>query len=112
MSYSDADPVGRGLVASLARPGGNVTGLSLQSTDLVGKRIELLRDIVPSFRGLAALGNVGFAGAVLAAKFVVFRIELFVLSVRDFMNAEKERFTDLHLMSGRFIPIARCPFGS
>ena len=49
----DADPVGRGLVASLARPGGNVTGLSSQSTELVGTRLELLREIVPSFRRLA-----------------------------------------------------------
>ena len=46
----DADPVGRGLVASLARPGGNVTGLSSQSTELVGKRLELLREIGPGFR--------------------------------------------------------------
>ena len=51
----DADPVGRGLVASLARPGGNVTGLSSQSTELVGKRLELLREIVPGFRRLAVL---------------------------------------------------------
>ena len=41
------DPVGMGLVASLARPGGNVTGLAMQSTDLVGKRLALLREVVP-----------------------------------------------------------------
>jgi ABC-type uncharacterized transport system substrate-binding protein len=60
----DADPVGRGLVASLARPGGNVTGLSLQSTDLVGKRLELLREVLPDVRRLAVMGNAGFPGAV------------------------------------------------
>jgi putative ABC transport system substrate-binding protein len=53
------DPVDRGLVASLARPGGNVTGLSLFATDLAGKRLELLREIVPGLRRLAILGNVG-----------------------------------------------------
>jgi len=53
------DPVGTGLVATLARPGGNVTGLSLQSTDIVGKRIELLHEIVPGFHRLAILANPG-----------------------------------------------------
>jgi putative tryptophan/tyrosine transport system substrate-binding protein len=53
------DPVRTGIVASLARPGGNVTGLSLLATDLTGKRIELLREVVPSLRRLALLGNVG-----------------------------------------------------
>ena len=53
------DPVGAGLVASLARPGGNVTGLSLQAPDLVGKRLELLREVVPGLRRLAILVNVG-----------------------------------------------------
>jgi putative ABC transport system substrate-binding protein len=43
------DPIGSGLVASLAKPGGNVTGLSLQATNLAGKRLELLREIVPSY---------------------------------------------------------------
>ena len=42
-----ADPVGSGFVASLARPGGNVTGLSVQATDLAGKRLELLREVAP-----------------------------------------------------------------
>ena len=53
------DPVGNHLVDSLARPGGNVTGLSVQSNELAGKRIELLREVVPGLRRLAILGNVG-----------------------------------------------------
>jgi ABC-type uncharacterized transport system substrate-binding protein len=51
------DPVGSSLVASLARPGGNVTGLSVLSTDLPGKRIELLREAVRGLRRLAIIGN-------------------------------------------------------
>ena len=51
------DPVGSNLVASLARPGGNITGLSVLSTDLAGKRIELLREIVRGLRHLAIMGN-------------------------------------------------------
>jgi putative ABC transport system substrate-binding protein len=53
------DPVSTGLVVSLARPGGNVTGLSLQQTDLAGKRLELLREVVPALRRLAILANAG-----------------------------------------------------
>jgi ABC-type uncharacterized transport system substrate-binding protein len=49
------DPVASGFVASLARPGGNATGLSIQGTDLVGKRLELLREVVPSLRRLAIM---------------------------------------------------------
>ena len=52
------DPVGAGLVASLARPGGNVTGLSSQSPDLTGKRLALLREVVPNLRRLATMANV------------------------------------------------------
>ena len=59
------DPVASGLVASLARPGGNLTGLSTQSTDLVGKRIEILREVVPGFHRLAILGNVGSPQSVM-----------------------------------------------
>jgi putative ABC transport system substrate-binding protein len=51
------DPVGSGLVASLAKPGGNVTGLSIQANELAGKRIELLREVLPQFRRLAILFN-------------------------------------------------------
>jgi ABC-type uncharacterized transport system substrate-binding protein len=59
------DPVGAGLVASLARPGGNVTGLSVQSPDLVGKRIDLLRELLPGLRRLAIMANVGYPAALL-----------------------------------------------
>ena len=52
------DPVGTGLVASLPRPGGNITGLSAQTTDTVGKRLELLRELMPGIRRLAIMGNV------------------------------------------------------
>jgi putative ABC transport system substrate-binding protein len=53
------DPVGTGLVASLARPGSNVTGLSNQSADLPSKRLELLREVVPGLRRLAIMANIG-----------------------------------------------------
>jgi putative tryptophan/tyrosine transport system substrate-binding protein len=59
------DPIGSGMIASLARPGGNVTGLSLLSSELVSKRIELLRDVLPNLSRLAVIANVGSRGAVL-----------------------------------------------
>jgi putative ABC transport system substrate-binding protein len=51
------DPVASGFVASLAQPGGNATGLSIQGTDLVGKRLELLREVVPGLRRLAIMSD-------------------------------------------------------
>jgi putative ABC transport system substrate-binding protein len=60
-----ADPLGTGLVAGLARPGGNVTGLSVQNTDLAGKHLELLRDLIPGLHRLAIMVNVGNSTAVL-----------------------------------------------
>src|SRR5262245_41304931 len=60
-----SDPVGTGLVASLARPGGNVTGLSNQVSDTGGKKIELLREVVPGLRRLAILANVGNPASVM-----------------------------------------------
>ena len=59
------DPVGAGVVASLARPGGNVTGMSIQQTDTAGKRIELLREVVPRLARLAVMANSGAPGAMI-----------------------------------------------
>ena len=59
------DPVGTGLVASLARPGGNVTGLSIQQTDTATKRVELLRELVPNLRRLAITANAANPAAAL-----------------------------------------------
>jgi putative tryptophan/tyrosine transport system substrate-binding protein len=62
---SAGDPVGTGLVASLARPGGNVTGLSNQQADTATKRLELLQEVIPGLARLAILANVGNSAAVL-----------------------------------------------
>jgi putative tryptophan/tyrosine transport system substrate-binding protein len=59
------DPVGSGFVASLSRPGGNVTGLSLQAPERAGKRLELLRQLVPSPRRLAILFDATYLATVL-----------------------------------------------
>jgi putative ABC transport system substrate-binding protein len=59
------DPISAGVVASLSRPGGNVTGLSLQQNDTIGKRLELLREVVPNLSRLAIMANVDTPGAVL-----------------------------------------------
>jgi putative tryptophan/tyrosine transport system substrate-binding protein len=60
-----SDPVGTGLVASLARPGGNVTGLANQISDTAGKKLEFLRELVPSLRRLAIMAHVGNPASVL-----------------------------------------------
>jgi putative ABC transport system substrate-binding protein len=79
-----ADPIGSGLVASLARPGGNVTGLSVQQTDLAGKRLELLREVVPGLRRLAIMANVGNPGAVLGMREVQAMVGTLGLDVETF----------------------------
>jgi putative ABC transport system substrate-binding protein len=60
-----SDPVGNNLVASLARPGGNATGLSILQTDLAAKKLEILRETLPGLRQLAALTNIGSPASVL-----------------------------------------------
>ena len=88
------DPVGMGLVASLARPGGNVTGLSNQSSDLAGKRLEFLREVIPELRSLAVLVNIANApggGAELAAVKAAARtleLEIIALEVRQAAEIE------------------------
>jgi putative tryptophan/tyrosine transport system substrate-binding protein len=81
------DPVGIGVVASLSRPGGNVTGLSLQSADLAGKRLELLREVMPGSRRLAILINAASPNAALEVGEVraanqKFDFEVAVLEIR------------------------------
>src|SRR5499427_1805978 len=58
------DPVGSGLVASLARPGGNVSGLSNLSTGLAAKRLELVREVFPNLRRLAVMANADFSAGL------------------------------------------------
>ena len=58
-----SDPVGTGMVASLARPGGNVTGFSIQATDLAGKRLALLREALPALRQLAIMADFGLSAS-------------------------------------------------
>ena len=65
------DPIGTGLVPGLARPGGNVTGVSAQQADTAGERLELLRKAVPGLRRLAILVNAGDPGAVLDSREVL-----------------------------------------
>ena len=78
--------------ASLARPGGNVTGLSQLQADLAGKRLELLRELLPDVRRLAVLANVAFAGAVQETEEVRLAAGKFGLEV---VPAEIRRAEDL-----------------
>ncbi len=78
------DPVGTGLIQSLVRPGGNVTGLSIQQTDTAGKRLELLREVVPSLRRLAIMANVSFPDAVMEMREVQETARAFNLEVSTF----------------------------
>jgi putative ABC transport system substrate-binding protein len=87
---SVGDPVGAGVVASLARPGGNVTGVTGQSADLAAKRLQLLREVVPESRIIAVLANPATPFAQLAlketraaAEILHVRLELLELKTSD-----------------------------
>ena len=91
MTYS-SDPVGTGFVASLARPGGNVTGLSNISSELSGKRLELLREVVPGLSRVAFLWNSDVKGALLDYK----ETEAAARSLRlELQSVEVSRVEDL-----------------
>jgi len=81
------EPVESGLVASLVKPGGNVTGFSVQSIDLVGKRIEILRELLPDLRQLAVIADAGYSASMLEKDEVQssarkFGIEVDLLAIR------------------------------
>jgi putative tryptophan/tyrosine transport system substrate-binding protein len=109
---NDSDPVGAGFVASLARPGGNITGLSSLAQDLSGKRVELLREIVPKLSRVAILGSSAIPGntqalgeAELAAR--AFGMKTQYLDVRDrkdvetaFRAVSKERADAVMVLNG------------
>ena len=87
-----SSPVENGVVASLARPGGNVTGLSLQRADTAAKRVELLREIFPRLRGLAILVNADSPGVMLEADEVRTASQVLGLSV---VRTEIRRAADI-----------------
>jgi len=87
-----ADPIASKLVASLAKPGGNMTGVSNQQIDLAGKRIEIVREVIPSLRRLALLGNIGNPAAALDRREVASAAEKLGL---EFIAPEFRRAEDL-----------------
>jgi len=109
---NDADPVGSGVVASLARPGGNITGLSNLAPEISGKRLELLKEIVPRLSRLAILGTSTTSGTAqvleeMEPAAVVFKVQLQylnVLSPKDietvFREARKGRADAVLVLQG------------
>ena len=84
----DSDPVANGFIASLARPGGNITGLSTLAQELSGKRLELLKEIVPKLSRVAVLGTSTIPGNAEASKeteaaAAAFRVQFQYLDIRD-----------------------------
>ena len=85
---SDADPVGSGVVASLARPGGNITGLSTLATETSGKRLELLKETVPKVSRVAVFGTSTYPGNKEALKEIelaakAFKVQIQYLDILD-----------------------------
>ena len=111
MAFDD-DPVGNGFVTSLARPGGNITGLSNLSPEISGKQLELLKEIVPRLTRVAVLGTSTRAGNAQSLKEIelaalVFGVKVQYLDVQDskdletaFRGASKERVDAVLVFGG------------
>jgi putative ABC transport system substrate-binding protein len=109
----DSDPVGNGFVASLARPGGNITGLSALHPDLSGKQLELLKEIVPRLSRVAVFGTSNQPGTALVLRTLglaagTFKVQLQFLDIRDvkqmeaaFHEARKARADAVIVLSSR-----------
>ena len=110
-----SDPVGSGLVASLARPGGNVTGLSIQVPDLAGKRLEFLRQVLPDLRRLGIIGNFGHSAveaseAQAAARTLGLEVTLADIRAEDIepaFVALRDRVDALYVCSDTLTNLAR-----
>jgi putative ABC transport system substrate-binding protein len=90
---NDADPVGSKFVTSLAHPGGNVTGLSSLARELSGKRVELLREVIPKLSRLAIVGTLDIPGNALATReteqaAAAFNLQTHYLDIRDAKDVE------------------------
>ena len=97
----EADPVRTGLVASLARPGGNITGLSSNAEELNGKRLELLKEAIPKLSRVAVLRNPGLSGTAEALKDAELAAQSLGLKVRFRQVYLVENFLPLHMTTGR-----------
>ena len=91
---SSGDPVATGFVASLAKPGGNITGMSTMSPEIAGKRLELLKDVVPGLARVAMIWNPGYPGAVFDYKETetaarTLRVELHSMELRSTDDLER-----------------------
>jgi ABC-type uncharacterized transport system substrate-binding protein len=116
---NDADPVGSGVIASLARPGGNITGLSNLAPEISGKRLELLKEIVPTFSRVAVFGNSTNPGTAQALKEMevaagVFKVQLQYLDVPSpkdietaFREARKGRADGVLVLQGGVFNLQR-----
>ena len=115
----DNDPVGSGFVASLAQPGGNITGLSTLAPEISGKQLELLKEIIPKLSRVAVLGDSNEPGNAQALKAVeltaeAFQVQLQYLDVLDlkgiessFRSASKQRAGAVLVLAGPVLPAHR-----